>query len=156
MSGSVNRVILVGNLCADVEVRNMQNGKPVCNLRLATNESWKTKDGERKERAEFHTVIIFSEGLCRIAEQYLRKGSKIYIEGRIATRSWDDQKGNKRYSTEIILDGFNSTLTMLDSKGDNVGAYQEPSRDVNEDTRGGGAGVGDLNDEVPFAPEWRG
>lgn len=119
MSGSVNKVIIVGNLTADPEMRNTQDGRPVCNLRVATNETWKDKSsGERKERTEWHRVVIFNEGLCRIAEQYLKKGAKIYIEGQIQTRKWQDQSGQDRYSTEIVLQGFNSTLTMLDSRND--------------------------------------
>jgi len=156
MAGSVNKVIIVGNLGADPELRNMQDGKPVCSLRVATSESWRDKSsGERKTRTEWHRVVIFNEGLCRIAEQYLKKGAKVYIEGQIQTRKWQDQSGNDKYSTEIVLQGFNSSLQMLDSKGDN----QEPSR--GEDTRGAttqsGAGVGSLDEDlIPFTPEWRG
>ncbi len=117
MAGSVNKVILVGNLGADPEVRHMQNGKPVCNLRIATSESWRDREsGERKERTEWHRVVIFSEGLCKIAENYLKKGSKVYLEGQIQTRQYE-QDGITKYSTEIVLQGFNSTLTMLDSAG---------------------------------------
>lgn len=141
MSGSVNKAIIVGNLTADPEIRNTQNGKPVCNLRLATNETWKDKiTGERKERAEYHRVVIFNEGLCRIAEQYLTKGSKVYLEGQIQTRKWQDQSGQDKYSTEIVLQGFNSTLTMLDSKGG--GGQSEPTRDVNRDD------AGPIDDEI--------
>ena len=117
MAGSVNKVILVGNLGADPEIRNMQNGKPVCNLRIATSESWKDREsGERRERTEWHRVVIFNEGLSRIAEQYLRKGSKVYLEGQLQTRQYE-QDGVTKYSTEIVLQGFNSNLTMLDSAG---------------------------------------
>lgn len=117
MSGSVNKVILVGHLGADVEVRHTQDGKPIANLRIATSESWRDRNsGDRKERTEWHRVVIFSEGLCKIAEQYLRKGSHVYLEGQLQTRKWEDQSGNERYSTEVVLQGFNSTLTMLDSR----------------------------------------
>lgn len=137
MAGSVNKVILIGNLCADVEVRSFQNGGKVANLRIATNETWKDKNtGERREKTEYHSVAIFQEGLVRIAEQYLRKGSKVYIEGQLATRKWQDQSGNDRYNTEVVLQGFGSTLTMLDGKdggqggnqgGGNDGGYQAPA-----------------------------
>ena len=127
MAGSVNKVILVGNLGADPEVRYMQNGKPVCNLRIATSESWRDRDsGERRERTEWHRVVIFSEGLCKVAENYLRKGSKVYLEGQLQTRQYE-QDGITKYSTEIVLQGFNATLTMLDSAGG----------------QGGGGGFGD-------------
>ena len=119
MSGSVNKVILVGNLGNDPEVRNLPGGGKVVNLSVATSESWRDKNtGERKERTEWHRVVIFSEGLVRVAEQYLRKGSKVYIEGQLQTRKWQDQSGQDKYSTEIVLQGFNSTLTMLDGRGD--------------------------------------
>ena len=121
MAGSVNKVILVGNLGADPEIRNMQNGKPVCNLRIATSESWNDRaSGERRERTEWHRVVIFNEGLCRVAENYLRKGSKVYLEGQLQTRQYE-QDGITKYSTEIVLQGFNSNLTMLDSAGGNGG-----------------------------------
>lgn len=114
MSGSVNKVILVGNLGADPEVRHTQDGRTIVNLRIATSERWRDKNtGEQKERTEWHKVVCFSEGLCRVAEQYLRKGSTVYIEGQLQTRKWQDQDGNDRFSTEIVLQGFNSTLTML-------------------------------------------
>ena len=115
MAGSVNKVILIGNLGADPEVRHTQDGRPIVNLRVATSESWRDKaSGERKERTEWHRVVIFNETLCRVAEQYLKKGSKIYIEGQLQTRKWQDQSGQDRYSTEVVLQGFNSQLTMLD------------------------------------------
>ncbi|MEH6404052.1 MAG: single-stranded DNA-binding protein [Sneathiella sp.] len=124
MAGSVNKVILVGNLGADPEIRNMQNGKPVCNLRIATSESWRDKtSGERKDKTEWHRVVIFSEGLCKIAESYLKKGSKVYLEGQIQTRSWE-QDGQTKYSTEIVLQGFNATLTMLDNASGQGGGGQ--------------------------------
>lgn len=115
MAGSVNKVILVGNLGRDPETRRLASGDPVVNLRLATSESWKDKmSGERKEKTEWHSVVIYNENLARVAEQYLRKGSKVYIEGQLQTRKWQDQNGQDKYSTEIVLQGFNSVLTMLD------------------------------------------
>ncbi|MBR9762581.1 MAG: single-stranded DNA-binding protein [Rhodobacteraceae bacterium] len=122
MAGSVNKVILIGNLGRDPEVRSFQNGGKVCNLRIATSENWKDRNtGERRERTEWHTVAIFNEGLVRIAEQYLRKGSKVYIEGQLETRKWQDQSGQDRYSTEIVLRGFGGVLTMLDGRGEGGG-----------------------------------
>jgi single-strand DNA-binding protein len=122
MAGSVNKVILVGNLGADPEVRNLPSGGKVVNLSVATSENWRDRNtGERKERTEWHRVVIFSEGLTRVAEQYLRKGSKVYIEGQLQTRKWQDQSGADRYSTEVVLQNFNSNLTMLDGRGDNEG-----------------------------------
>ncbi|NRB17000.1 MAG: single-stranded DNA-binding protein [Rhodobacteraceae bacterium] len=119
MAGSVNKVILIGNLGRDPEVRSFQNGGKVCNLRIATSENWKDRStGERREKTEWHSVAIFNEGLVRIAEQYLRKGSKVYIEGALQTRKWQDQSGQDRYSTEVVLQGFGSTLTMLDGRGE--------------------------------------
>src|SRR3954471_4903216 len=115
MAGSVNKVILVGNLGKDPEVRRMQNGNPVVNLSVATSDTWRDKaTGERKEKTEWHRVVIFSEGLAKVAEQYLKKGAKVYIEGALQTRKWTDKDGVEKYSTEIVLQGFNSTLTMLD------------------------------------------
>lgn len=123
MAGSVNKVILIGNLGRDPEVRSFQNGGKVCNLRIATSETWKDRNtGERRERTEWHSVAIFNEGLVRVAEQYLRKGSKVYIEGQLQTRKWQDQSGNDRYSTEVVLQGFGSTLTMLDGRGEGGGS----------------------------------
>ncbi|WP_372574431.1 single-stranded DNA-binding protein [Ruegeria jejuensis] len=122
MAGSVNKVILIGNLGRDPEVRSFQNGGKVCNLRIATSETWKDRNtGERRERTEWHSVAIFNEGLVRVAEQYLRKGSKVYIEGQLQTRKWQDQSGQDRYSTEVVLQGFGSTLTMLDGRGEGGG-----------------------------------
>ena len=138
MAGSVNKVILIGNLGADPEIRRTQDGKPIANLRIATSESWRDRNsGERKEKTEWHTVVIFNEGLCKIAEQYLKKGSTVYIEGALQTRKWTDQSGADRYSTEIVLQGFNSTLTMLGGRGDNAGGGMQ---------RGGGASSGGGND----------
>ena len=122
MAGSVNKVILVGNLGADPEVKSFQNGGKVCNLRIATSESWKDRmTGERKERTEWHSVAIFSEGLVGVAERFLRKGSKVYIEGQLRTRKWQDQSGNDRYTTEVVLQGLGSVLTMLDGGGGGQG-----------------------------------
>ena len=117
MAGSVNKVILVGNLGKDPEVRRLQNGNPVVNLSVATSENWRDKaTGERKEKTEWHRVVIFSEGLAKVAEQYLKKGAKVYIEGALQTRKWTDQAGVEKYSTEVVLQGFNSNLTMLDGR----------------------------------------
>ena len=167
MGGSVNRVILLGNLGADPEVRTFTNGGKVCNLRIATSETWKDKNtGERKERTEWHTVAIFQEGLVRVAEQYLKKGSKVYIEGQLETRKWQDQSGNDRYSTEVVLQGFGSTLTMLDGRdggggggggysggGGSGGGYQDDrSGGYDSGPSGGqsGGSASDLDDEIPF------
>ena len=125
MAGSLNKVMLIGNLGRDPEIRTFQNGGKVCNLRIATSENWKDRStGERRERTEWHTVAIFNEGLVRVCEQYLRKGSKVYIEGQLQTRKWQDQSGNDRYSTEVVLQGFGSTLTMLDGRGEGGGGGQ--------------------------------
>src|SRR3569832_132745 len=114
MAGSVNKVILIGNLGADPEIRRTQDGRPIANLRIATSESWRDKNtGERKEKTEWHRVVIFNEGLCKVVEQYVKKGSKVYIEGALQTRKWQDKDGQDRYSTEVVLQGFNSVLTML-------------------------------------------
>lgn len=122
MAGSVNKVILVGNLGADPEIRRTQDGRPIANLRIATSETWRDRgSGERRERTEWHRVVIFNEGLCKIAEQYLRKGAKVYIEGQLQTRKWQDQSGQERFSTEVVLQGFNSALTMLDGRGEGGG-----------------------------------
>ena len=118
MAGSVNKVILIGNLGKDPEIRRTQDGRPIANLRVATTETWRDKTrGERREKTEWHSVVIFNEGLCRIAEQYLKKGAKVYIEGALQTRKWQGQDGQDRYSTEVVLQGFNSVLTMLDAPG---------------------------------------
>ena len=115
MAGSVNKVILIGNLGKDPEIRRTQDGRPIANLSVATAESWRDKaTGERRERTEWHRVVIFNEGLCRMAEQYLKKGSKVYLEGQLQTRKWQDQSGQDKYTTEVVLQGFNSQLTMLD------------------------------------------
>ncbi len=162
MAGSVNKVILVGNLGADPEVRHTQDGRPIVNLRVATTESWRDKNtGERRERTEWHRVVIFSEGLCRVAEQYLRKGSKVYLEGQLQTRKWQDQSGADRYSTEVVLQGFGSSLQMLDSRASTEGGYAGGGGDnfgqsaPMGQSGGGGAPreqsfARDLDDEVPF------
>lgn len=122
MAGSVNKVILIGNVGADPEIRRTQDGRPIANLRIATSETWRDRNsGERKEKTEWHTVVVFNEGLCKVIEQYVKKGAKLYIEGALQTRKWQDQNGNDRYSTEIVLQGFNSTLTMLDGRGEGGG-----------------------------------
>ena len=122
MAGSVNKVILIGNVGADPEIRRTEDGRPIANLRIATSETWRDRNsGERKEKTEWHTVVVFNEGLCKVVEQYVKKGAKLYIEGQLQTRKWQDQTGNDRYSTEIVLQGFNSTLTMLDGRGEGGG-----------------------------------
>ncbi|MEP2103367.1 MAG: single-stranded DNA-binding protein [Parasphingorhabdus sp.] len=180
MAGGINKVIIVGNLGADPEVRTFNNGGKVCNLRIATSESWKDRNtGERKEKTEWHSVAIFSEGLAGVAEKYLRKGSKVYIEGKLQTRKWQDQSGNDRYSTEIVLQGFDGKLEMLDSRqgggmggqgggndgwsgGGSGGGSSGGSNDGWGSTGGGSSGGGssggqgggafdsDLDDDVPF------
>jgi single-strand DNA-binding protein len=168
MAGSVNKVILVGNLGNDPEVRNLPSGGKVVNLSVATSEQWRDKNsGERKERTEWHRVVIFSEGLVRVAEQYLRKGSKVYIEGQLQTRKWQDQSGQDKYSTEIVLQGFNSTLTMLDGRGDGEGAQGGGGFSSPRESSGGGFGgpparqerrpssapafeSGSMDDDIPF------
>lgn len=155
---SVNKVILIGNLGRDPEVRTFQNGGKVVNLRIATSETWRDKSsGERKERTEWHSVAIHDEGLAKVAEQYLRKGSSVYLEGQIETRKWQDQAGADRYSTEVVLRPFRSALTMLDKAEGDSARRDEPARD--ERAPAGGAKrhhpMDDLDDQIPFAPEWR-
>jgi len=142
----VNKVILIGNLGADPDIRTFQNGGKVCNLNIATSERWKDKDtGERREKTEWHHVAIFSEGLVRVCEQYLRKGSKVYIEGKLQTRKWQDKEGNDRYSTEVVLQGYGGTLTMLDGKSGGG------SGDYGGDTGSAKAFDYDLDDDaIPF------
>lgn len=126
MAGSVNKVILVGNLGKDPEIRRTQDGRPIANLSIATSETWRDKGtGERKEKTEWHRVVIFNEGLCKVAEQYLKKGAKVYIEGQLQTRKWTDQSGVEKYSTEVVLQGFNSNLTMLDGRGGGGGSFSD-------------------------------
>lgn len=166
MAGSVNKVILIGNLGADPEIRRTQDGRPVANLRIATSETWRDKNtGERKEKTEWHRVVVFNEGLCKVIEQYLKKGAKIYIEGALQTRKWQDKDGQDRYSTEVVLQGFNSVLTMLDGRsggaslggGDFGGSDDFGSSGPSGGQRrqpamaGGGGGRGnDMDDEIPF------
>ncbi len=164
MAGSVNKVILVGNLGADPEVRRTQDGRPIVNLRIATSDTWRDKaTGERKEKTEWHRVVIFSEGLAKVAEQYLKKGAKVYIEGALQTRKWQDKDGQDRYSTEIVLQGFNSTLTMLDGRGgagagagggESGGDFGSPGPTASRRPAMAGAGGGgrgnDMDDEIPF------
>ncbi|KAA3504706.1 single-stranded DNA-binding protein [Rhizobium rhizogenes] len=176
MAGSVNKVILIGNVGADPEIRRTQDGRPIANLRIATSETWRDRNsGERKEKTEWHTVVVFNEGLCKVVEQYVKKGAKLYIEGQLQTRKWQDQTGNDRYSTEIVLQGFNSTLTMLDGRGEggggggrsgggdfggggdygSSGGYdQQPTRGGGSSRSGGGQPSGgfsnDMDDDIPF------
>lgn len=171
MAGSVNKVILVGNLGRDPEVRRMSSGDPVVNLRIATSETWRDKaTGERKEKTEWHSVVIFNENLARVAEQYLRKGSKVYVEGQLQTRKWQDQTGQERYTTEIVLQRFRGELTILDSRGGGEGSYDDPGQSQGQISRGGDFGGGsqpasrpmsseppassgrynDLDDDIPF------
>ncbi len=143
MAGSVNKVILIGNVGADPEIRRTQDGRPIANLRIATSETWRDRNsGERREKTEWHTVVVFNEGLCKVVEQYVKKGAKLYIEGALQTRKWQDQTGNDRYSTEIVLQGFNSTLTMLDGRGEGGGAGSGFGGGRGGDDFGGG-GYGD-------------
>ena len=163
MAGSVNKVILVGNLGKDPEIRRTQDGRPIANLSVATSESWRDKaTGERKEKTEWHRVVIFSEGLCKIAEQYLKKGSKVYLEGQLQTRKWQDQSGQDKYTTEIVLQNFNSNLTMLDRAGERGGGdfgssyngsdfgSSGPSTREKAPALAGAGKRGDMDDEIPF------
>ncbi len=178
MAGSLNKVMLIGNLGADPEIRSFQNGGKVANLRIATSETWKDRNtGERQERTEWHTVAIFSEGLVGVVERFLRKGSKVYIEGQLQTRKWQDQQGNDRYSTEVVIRGMNGTLTMLDGAsgggGGGGGGQRGGGNDWNQGggssggssggwNQGGGGSSGggsgqrggsnfdDLDDDIPF------
>lgn len=164
MAGSVNRVILIGNLGADPEVRSFQSGSKVCNFRIATSESWKDRDGNRQERTEWHTIAIFSEGLVGVAERYLRKGSKIYVEGQLRTRKWQAQDGTDRYSVEVVLQGPQAKLVMLDGAQGGDGQQSSGSRGRNDDggngrssgnnsgwgSSSGGGFSDDLDDEIPF------
>ena len=149
MAGSVNKVILVGNLGADPDVRSTKDGRPVVNLSVATSENWRDKNsGERREKTEWHRVVIFSEGLCRIAEQYLKKGSKVYLEGQLQTRKWQDDKGNDRYTTEVVLQNYGGTMTMLDTRNGG-GDFQAVSNDSAPIEAVGGGG-GEINDDITF------
>jgi single-strand DNA-binding protein len=163
MAGSVNKVILVGNLGKDPEIRRTQDGRPIANLSVATSETWRDKaTGERKEKTEWHRVVIFNEGLCKIAEQYLKKGAKVYLEGQLQTRKWTDQSGVEKYSTEVVLQGFNSNLTMLDGRSGGGGSFADegggdfgasspssapPRRAV---AAAAGSRNGDMDDDIPF------
>lgn len=149
MAGSVNRVVLLGNLCADPEIRSFQSGGKVANLRLATNEAWKDRTtGERKERAEYHNVVINGDGLVGVVERYLKKGSKVYIEGSLRTRKWQDRDGNDRYTTEVVVAGMGGTLTMLDGApaGGSSGGFSSPP----PQDQGRPPFDDDLDDDVPF------
>ena len=160
MAGSINKVILVGNLGFDPEVRATQDGREICNLRLATSESWKDRQtGERKEKTEWHRVVIFSEPLVRVAKEYLRKGSKIYVEGQLQTRKWTNKDGQDQYSTEVVLQGFNGNLTMLDKPGDRGGSSRDMGGDEGYSQQGSygqqqpqraRAVEAELDDEIPF------
>lgn len=165
MAGSVNKVILVGNLGADPEIRRLNSGDPVVNLSIATSETWRDKQsGERRERTEWHRVVIFNENLAKVAEQYLKKGAKVYIEGQLQTRSWEDQSGQKKYTTEIVLQRFRGELQMLDSRGEgggggnfgSGGGQRGAGSDFGQAGPGGGSQGGsgdfsrDLDDEIPF------
>lgn len=164
MAGSVNKVILIGNLGQDPEVKTFGNGGQVCNLSIATSENWKDKNtGERRDKTEWHRVVIFNENLIKVAQNYLKKGSKIYIEGSLQTRKWTDQSGVDKYSTEVVLQRYRGELTMLDSRSEGGGGYgggqgggNYGGDQYNQDSGnqgGGGApsgGVGDLDDEIPF------
>ena len=171
MAGSLNKVMLIGNLGADPEIRSFQNGGKVANLRIATSETWKDRNtGERQERTEWHTVAIFSEGLVGVVERFLRKGSKVYIEGQLQTRKWQDQSGNDRYSTEVVIRGMNGSLTMLDGAqggsggqrgggsswdqggGGSSGSWNQGGESSSGGARssGGGSNYDDLDDDIPF------
>ena len=162
MAGSVNKVILVGNLGADPEVRNMPDGSPVVNLRVATSETWKDRNtGERRDRTEWHRVVIFNENLAKVAENYLRKGSKVFLEGQLQTRKWTDQNGQDRYSTEVVLQRYRGELQMLDSRGEggssggysnnDNGGFGGSSGGSSSSASGGGFGNdGGLDDDIPF------
>jgi single-strand DNA-binding protein len=163
MAGSVNKVILVGNLGKDPEIRRTQDGRPIANLSIATSETWRDKGtGERKEKTEWHRVVIFSEPLCKIVEQYLKKGAKVYIEGALQTRKWTDQSGVEKYSTEVVLQGFNSTLTMLEGRsgggggsfgsddGGDFGSSSPASSAPRRAVAAGGGRNSDMDDDIPF------
>ncbi|MGV7217607.1 single-stranded DNA-binding protein [Bradyrhizobium sp. UFLA05-112] len=163
MAGSINKVILVGNLGKDPEIRRTQDGRPIANLSVATSETWRDKaTGERKEKTEWHRVVIFNEGLAKVAEQYLKKGAKVYVEGALQTRKWTDQSGAEKYSTEVVLQGFNSNLTMLDGRGGGGGGSfgEEPGGDFGSSgpvssaprraVAAGGGRNSDMDDDIPF------
>lgn len=175
MAQGLNKVMLIGNLGADPEIRRLNSGDPVVNFRLATSETWRDKQsGERREKTEWHNVVIFNEGLCKVAEQYLKKGSRVYLEGKIKTRKWQDQSGQDRYSTEIVLEAYRGELNLLGDPGGGRNHDDDEdrgSRSSGRNSSGGGDRGGgdfgqggsrrsgsasrDLDDEIPFAPEWR-
>ena len=157
MAGSVNKVILIGNLGADPEVRSLPSGGKVVNMRVATTDTWRDKNsGERRDRTEWHNVVIFNENLGRVAEQYLRKGSKVYLEGALQTRKWQDQSGQDRYSTEIVLQNFNGQLVLLDSRADNEGSSSfagprtEPRGESRRPASAPAFQSGGMDDDIPF------
>jgi single-strand DNA-binding protein len=162
MAGSVNKVILIGNLGKDPEVRRMQDGRPIVNLSVATSDTWRDKaTGERKERTEWHRVVIFNENIAKIAEQYLKKGAKVYLEGSLQTRKWQDQSGQDKYTTEVVLQGFNAQLTMLDKAGERGGDFGSddsggdfgssgPSTREKKPALAAAGKRGDMDDEIPF------
>jgi single-strand DNA-binding protein len=162
MAGSVNKVILIGNLGADPEVRHTQDGRSICNLRLATTDSWRDKQtGEKREKTEWHSVVIFNEQLGKVAQQYLKKGSKVYVEGQLQTRKWQDSSGQDRYTTEVVLQNYNGQLTMLDGRGASAGGFNEGGsnrydagdggmRSPQRDAGGSRSLSKDLEDEIPF------
>lgn len=153
MAGSINKVILVGNLGRDPEIRSTQDGREIANLAVATSESWKDRNtGERKEKTEWHRVVIFNEGLVNVVKQYLKKGSKVYLEGQLQTRKWTDQSGVEKYSTEVVLQGFSSNLTMLDGRsgGSADNSNYTPAAASSGSSHGGSAPAELLDDEIPF------
>ena len=153
MAASLNKVMLIGNLGADPEIRSFGNGGRVANLRIATSENWKDKNtGERREKTEWHTVAVFNEGLVGVIEKYVKKGSKVFIEGQLQTRKWQDQNGNDRYSTEVVLRGFGGTLTMLDSSSGTAGATSQTKPATWNEANGYSPStpVSDIDDEIPF------
>ncbi len=165
MAGSVNKVILVGNLGTEPEVRNTQSGAKVATLSLATSETWKDQSGQRQERTEWHRVVVFGDGLVNVIEQYVKKGMKVYIEGQLRTRKWQDQQGQDRYTTEVVISGFGGTLTMLSSKNEGGGGYANEGGGYNQNREGqhqgggqtggipqdgGVGGISDLDDDIPF------
>ncbi|MBS0277021.1 MAG: single-stranded DNA-binding protein [Proteobacteria bacterium] len=151
MAGSVNKVILVGNLGKDPETRRLQSGDPVVNLSIATSESWRDKSsGERKEKTEWHRVVIFNKNLAEVAEKYLRKGSKVYVEGALQTRKWTDKDGQEKYSTEVVLQNFRGELTMLDSRGEGGSAMSRSGGGGSMSEPAGNFDRSELDDEIPF------
>jgi single-strand DNA-binding protein len=171
----LNQCTITGRLGADVEIRRMQDGKPVANMRVASSETWRDRDGNRQEKTEWFSVVIFSEGLCKVAEQYLKKGSKVLLQGKMQTRRWQDQSGNDRFSTELVLQGYDAKLIMLDGRGEGgegggdrpdrsggdygaaSGRDSRPASSVRQerDMFGGGSYASDMDDDIPFSPEWR-